>query len=71
MHVSALPVDYYEHDPTHHTLTGEKKRLEFRLSDPLQVRVSHVDMDKRKIDFELAGDPPPRKSRMQKRGRKR
>jgi len=70
VHVSALPVDYYEHDATHHTLTGEKKRLEFRLSDRLQVRVSHVDMDKRKIDFELAGDPPPRKSRSQKRKQK-
>ncbi len=70
VHVSALPVDYYEHDATHHTLTGEKKRLEFKLSDPLQVRVSHVDMDKRKIDFELAGDPQPRKSRRQRRRQK-
>ena len=71
VHVSALPVDYYEHDATHHTLTGEKKRLEFRLSDPLQVRVSHVDMDKRKIDFELVGDPPVRKSPPKRRRQRR
>ncbi len=71
VHISALPVDYYEHDPTHHTLTGEKKRAEFRLSDHLQVRVSRVDMDQRKIDFELVGDPPPRKSRARNRKRKR
>jgi ribonuclease R len=71
VHVSALPVDYYEHDPTHHRLTGEKKRLEFRLSDQLKVRVSRVDMERRKIDFELAEDPPSRKSRAQKRKRKR
>jgi ribonuclease R len=70
VHVSALPVDYYEHDPTHHTLIGEKKRLEFRLSDSLRVRVIRVDMDQRKIDFELAGDSPPEKSRAQKRKRR-
>ena len=53
VHVTALPNDYYHFDPTHHRLTGEHSGRSFRLGDSVQVRVVRVDLDERKIDFEL------------------
>jgi len=53
IHVTSLPKDYYDFDPISHRLTGENRGLEFRLSDKVNVRLSNVDMDERRIDFEL------------------
>jgi ribonuclease R len=53
IHVTSLPKDYYEFDPVSHRLKGENRGLEFRLCDPVTVRVSNVDRDARRIDFEL------------------
>ena len=53
IHVTSLPKDYYEFDPVSHRLRGESRDLEFRLCDPVTVRVSNVDRDARRIDFEL------------------
>jgi ribonuclease R len=53
IHITSLPKDYYEFDPVHHRLRGESRGLEFRLCDPVTVRVSNVDRDERRIDFEL------------------
>lgn len=68
VHVSALPGDYYHYDQLHHRLTGERTGRSFRLGDTVQVRVMRVDLDERKIDFELADtgadkSTTPRKSR--------
>ena len=54
VHVTALPGDYYHYDQVHHRLTGERTGRSFRLGDSVQVRVMRVDLDERKIDFELA-----------------
>ena len=53
IHVTSLPKDYYEFDPVSHRLRGESRELEFRLCDSVTVRVSNVDRDARRIDFEL------------------
>jgi ribonuclease R len=53
IHVTSLPKDYYEFDPVSHRLRGESRDMEFRLCDPVTVRVSNVDRDARRIDFEL------------------
>lgn len=53
MHVTALPGDYYHFDALHHRLTGEHSGRSFRLGDSVEVRVARVDLDERKIDFEL------------------
>ncbi len=53
IHVTSLPKDYYDFDPISHRLTGENRGLEFRLSDKVNVRLTNVDMDERRIDFEL------------------
>ncbi|MDX1442986.1 MAG: ribonuclease R [Gammaproteobacteria bacterium] len=52
VHVTSLENDYYQHDPAARRLVGERTGLEFRLSDPIRVRVMRVDPDERKIDFE-------------------
>jgi ribonuclease R len=53
IHITSLPKDYYDFDPISHRLVGENRGMEFRLSDKVDVRVANVDMDERRIDFEL------------------
>jgi len=53
VHITNLPKDYYHHEPAHHRLVGERTRRAFRLGDRLQVQVARVDLDERKVDFEL------------------
>ncbi|MFL9814483.1 ribonuclease R [Stutzerimonas sp. VN223-3] len=53
VHVTAMPGDYYHFDPLHHRLSGERSGRSFRLGDRVEVRVMRVDLDERKIDFEL------------------
>ena len=70
MHVTALGNDYYHYDPTRHWLIGERSNRIFRLGDPVDVKVVHVNLDDRKIDFELNEKPghktPTGKSRKDK-----
>ncbi|MNO97357.1 Ribonuclease R [compost metagenome] len=54
VHVSALPGDYYHFDPVHHRLAGERTGRSFRLGDTIEVKVMRVDLDERKIDFEVS-----------------
>ncbi|WP_339486872.1 ribonuclease R [Pseudomonas sp. EL_65y_Pfl2_R95] len=54
VHVTALPADYYHFDPVHHRLAGERTGRNFRLGDSVEVKVMRVDLDERKIDFEMA-----------------
>ncbi len=65
VHVTALPDDYYHFDPIHHRLSGERSGRSFRLGDSLSVRVARVDLDERKIDFELAGSAPAGRKKRQ------
>jgi ribonuclease R len=53
VHVTALGNDYYHYDPVRHWLMGERSKRIFRLGDPVTVRVVQVNLDERKIDFEL------------------
>jgi ribonuclease R len=54
VHVTALPGDYYHFDPVHHRLAGERTGRSFRLGDTVEVRVMRVDLDERKIDFDMS-----------------
>lgn len=53
IHISNLPIDYYHHDAITHTLRGERGGKLFKLGQRLKVLLSSVNMDERKIDFEL------------------
>ena len=54
VHITALQNDYYHFDPAGHRLRGERTGNTYHLSDVVQVRVVRVNLDDRKIDFELA-----------------
>ena len=53
VHVTGLPNDYYHFDPVTHRMKGERRGRVFQLSDRVKVRVLAVNLDDRKIDFEL------------------
>ena len=53
VHITALNNDYYQFDPVKHRLMGERSRRTFRLADQAKVRVVRVDLDEKRIDFDL------------------
>lgn len=53
VHVTSLPQDYYVHEPVRNRLIGERSGKTFNMGDELKVRVARVDLDERKIDFEI------------------
>ncbi len=53
IHISTLPLDYYHYDAVGHSLHGERKGRKFKLTNRIRVTVSRVDVDERKIDFDL------------------
>ena len=56
VHVTSLKNDYYTFDAVKHRLVGERGGTVYRLGDKMTVLVARVDLDERKIDFELADD---------------
>ena len=63
VHVTALPDDYYQFDPTGHRLRGRRTNREFRIGQQVRVTVMRVSLDERQIDFALATEAPPVKRR--------
>lgn len=53
VHVSFLTDDYYRYDESHYCLIGERTGRIFRIGDRVRIRVSGVNLDERKVDFEL------------------
>jgi ribonuclease R len=71
VHVTALKRDYYQFDPAHHRLVGELTGRSYRLGDRLQVQVARVDMEDRKIDFDLVGSADEKQvSKTRRKGKK-
>ena len=54
VHVTSLLSDYYIFDAGKQTLKGERTGRTFRIGDVLEVKVLSVNLDDKKIDFELA-----------------
>jgi ribonuclease R len=65
VHITALPGDYYNYDQARQRLTGERSGRSFQLGGKVRVQVARVDLDDRKIDFELIEAAPPRKAKKQ------
>ncbi|GAB3682171.1 ribonuclease R [Salinisphaera aquimarina] len=53
VHVSGLSNDFYHYDAQSRCLRGERSGVVHRLADKMKVKVARVDLDERKIDFEL------------------
>ena len=71
VHVTNLDKDYFKHDPVGHRLVGERTGKIYQLSDKVEVRVTKVDLESRKIELELAnpegGDELDSKPKRKKR----
>ena len=57
VHISTLGNDYYQFDAARQTLIGENFRRVHRLGDKVRVKVMGVNLDDRKIDFQLIEEP--------------
>ncbi|SEN69807.1 ribonuclease R [Lihuaxuella thermophila] len=53
IHLSYLTDDYYNYDDRAYCLIGERTGRIFRIGDRVRIRVSGVNLEERKIDFEL------------------
>ena len=53
VHISNMTDDYYQFDERQMALIGERQAKVFRIGDQVTVKVTHVDVDERIIDFKL------------------
>jgi len=56
IHITSLGRDYYHFDDVRMCLTGENSGTKYRIGDLLEVQVSAVNLDEKKIDLVLNGD---------------
>ena len=61
VHISNLDRDYFHYDPIGHRLQGERSGVVYRLGDTVRIKVARVDLDERKIDFELISSEKKKK----------
>ena len=57
VHVSNLEGDYYEFDARHQRLVGSRSKRVYALGQRLQVKVTRVSLDERKIDLLVVAAP--------------
>lgn len=53
VHIASLQQDYFNFDASKHHLYGERTGVRYRLGDAVKIRVVRVNLDDKKIDFEL------------------
>jgi ribonuclease R len=58
VHVGTLGDDFYEHLEAQHLLRGRRSKRTFRVGDPVRVEVAGVSIERRQIDFVVAGSEP-------------
>jgi ribonuclease R len=56
VHVTSLGDDFYHYDGAKHCLVGERSRKVFRMGDIIEVQVSSVSLDDRRINLGLANN---------------
>jgi len=49
--------DYFEFDQDHYRIVGRRTRKQFRLGDPVRIRVKGANLDQKIIDYELIDLP--------------
>jgi ribonuclease R len=53
VHIASLRQDYFLFDAASHRLYGERTGVRYRLGDSVKIKVVRVNLDDKKIDFEL------------------
>jgi ribonuclease R len=54
VHVTSLQNDYYRFEASSQSLIGDRSGTQYRLGDRLTIVVSRVDLESKRIDFQLA-----------------
>ncbi|MEI6577649.1 MAG: ribonuclease R [Bacteroidota bacterium] len=49
----SLQDDYYSLDEDNFMIVGERRGKKFRLGDPVMIKVKHIDLARKQMDFEL------------------
>jgi ribonuclease R len=70
VHVTTLTDDYYTFLEKEHRLVGETKKRSFSLGKRVEVEISRVDIERRRIDMVLA-EPARKRASGKKPGRRR
>jgi ribonuclease R len=52
--LSELEDDFYYLDEENYKVIGHRNGLEFKLGDPIRIRVKHIDLRKKQLDYALA-----------------
>ena len=60
VHIANMTDDYYRFEERQMALIGERQAKVFRIGDTIKVKVTHVDVDERLIDFQIVGMPLPK-----------
>ncbi len=58
VHVSSLVGDYYHYDQGTQVLTGERSGTMYGMGDVVEAQIVRVNVDERKVDFELVSHTP-------------
>jgi ribonuclease R len=66
VHITELGGDYYRFDEAHQELRGERTGMRYSIGTRVQVQVSRVDLDGRRIDFRLIHEADKLTSRAMK-----
>ena len=56
VHITSLKRDYYHFDAVRHRLVGESSNRSYQLGDRLEIQIMGVNMEEKKIDFDLVAN---------------
>ena len=45
---------YYEFDEKNYCLLGRRKKRQYRLGDPITIKVAQANLERKQLDFQLA-----------------
>ena len=48
-----LDDDYYEFDEKNYCLIGRRKKHQYRLGDPVTIKVAQANLERKQLDFQL------------------
>jgi len=71
VHITSLPQDYYDFDSVNHVLLGRQGGLSYGLGQVISVVVAAVNLDERKIDFQIGKASGKRSGKLPGKGKKK
>ena len=63
VHISSLTDDFYKFEQATRTLTGDRRKQQYRLGDAVRVTVTNVDLDRRQLDLRVVTETTTRRKK--------